>query len=151
MATNDITVGSASYSWDGKDIGSNILHQRIAATVAKPLVNGDTYQIFHIPAGAVCRAAWYIIRTLDAGGGTITVNATSTGTVAMLTTQATSGAAGSGIFPAAAAVYGGFPAAGTIDIVIGAANLTTAVFDLFVEIARCDVTAQAAAATIYAS
>jgi len=151
MAT-DRTVGSAGFSWDGKDIGCNILHKRIAATVAKPLVSGTTYNIFDIPKGAVCKGAWYIVRTTDAGTGTITVNAVSTGaTVTMITTGATSGAAYTGIFPGAGLVYKAFEVAGTIDIIIGTADLTTSVFDLFVEIADCNVTAQAALDITYAS
>jgi len=151
MSTNDITVGSAGYSWDGNNM-ITLLHQRIAATVAKPLVTGDTYQLFHIPAGSICLYGWYVVRTTDAGTGTITINAVSTAaTVPMVTTQATSGAAGTAILPATGWVGKWFEVDGTINVVIGTANLTTSVVDVFVMIVNSTVRADAAARIVYAS
>lgn len=151
MATHDITVGTASYSWDGSAM-STILHQRLTATVADPFVNGDTYQLWHIPAGCICRYGWYVVRTTDAGTGTITINAVSTAaTVPMVTTGATTGAAGTAILPANTLVGKWFEVAGTINVVIGTADLTTSVVDIFVEITNCTVRADAALDHIHAS
>lgn len=151
MATHDITIGTASYGWDGSN-AITLLHQRLTATVADPFVTGDTYQLFHIPAGSICFYGWYVVRTTDAGTGTITINATSTAaTVPMVTTGATSGAAGTAILPANSLVGKWFEVAGTIDVVIGTANLTTSVVDVFVMIVNSAVRADAALAHIHAS
>ncbi len=131
----DITKGSAGYTWDGKDI-TTVLHQRVTATVAKPLVSGTTYHIFNIPAFTFVEVGWYKIVTLDAGGGTVTLNAVSTaGTITLITTGATSGVAGTAVIPANTETHHKWcEVAGTIDIVIGTANLTTAVIDVFVKV-----------------
>jgi hypothetical protein len=151
MSTHDITVGTASRSWDGSAMITT-LHQRLTSTVADPFVTGDTYQLWHIPAGCICFYGWYVVRTTDAGTGTITLNAVSTaGTVPMLTTQAVSGAAGTAILPANTLVGKWFEVAGTIDVVIGTANLTTSVVDVFVMIIDSTVRADAALDHIHAS
>ena len=151
MATHDITVGTAGYSWDGSAM-STVLSQRITATVADPLVTGDTYQLWHMPAGTICKAGWFVIRTVDVSTGTITINATSTAaTVPMVTTGAVRGAVGTAILPATGWVYKWFEVAGTIDVVIGTANITTLVVDIYVEIMNTTVRADKALDHIHAS
>jgi len=136
----DITSSHAGFPFAGENKVS-VLQQRITATTAKPWVSGTTYHVFNIPINTLALTAWYEIVTLDAGGATVTVNFASTAaSITAITTGATSGAAGTAVIPAnTSTVHKWYEVAGTVDIVIGGANATTAVIDLFVAVVNSAV------------
>jgi hypothetical protein len=153
MASNvDIRIDTAGkdavYSADGL-YKQFILSRRIdvpaliaAGTLAATgLVSTNSYYLFNLPKWSLVKGGFIFVRTVDAGGGTITVLAGST-TYATTLSLATAGlitdASGAGFAIANILAFNTGIGTDYVKITIASANVTTAIFDVCVEVLKGD-------------
>jgi len=83
-----IAVGNAAIPWDGKEKIS-LYHQRVGATVAKPLTAGTYYKVIKIPAQSYVGKVGFTVATKDSGSSKLTVAVVDTkGRTALITSSA---------------------------------------------------------------
>jgi hypothetical protein len=123
------------------DVPALITAGTLAAT---GLVSGNTYKLFNLPKYSIVQGAFIFVRTVDAGGGTITVNTAGGATPTLCTTLslATAGividSSGAGWTIANISKYNTGGGTDYVAILIGTANVTTAIFDVVVEAIKGD-------------
>jgi hypothetical protein len=142
----------AGMPWDGKD-KEYTLHQRVTATVAKPLVTSTVYRVLNVPAGVLCTRVAYKVVTKDASSGVLTVQATSPkGSTKMITSGTLYTTAGYYAYVSSGSLAPKFfEAAGTIDIVPHTVSPTTLVIDVFAKFLDLSVNTTQDTDTVYAS
>jgi len=109
---------------------------------ASGLINTNTYTLINIPQYCIVLGAYIFVRTVDTGGGTITVN--TSGSKTLCTTLALSGlgtiidSSGAGWTIANILAYNTGAGTDYASILIGTANVTTAIFDVCLDTLHAD-------------
>jgi hypothetical protein len=107
---------------------------------ATGLVSGNSYIVLNLPKYSIVKGAWILVRTTDSGGGTVQIQDSSGSVVSYTGALAVSGAGVIGATFTIANITAYNTGGGTdyIKIVIGTANITTAIFDVCVELLKGD-------------
>lgn len=120
------------------DVPALIAAGTLAAT---GLVSTNTYYLFNLPKWSLVKGGFIFVRTVDSGGGTISVLCGSTTyatTLAISTAGLITDASGAGFAIANILAFNTGVGTDYCKITIGTANVTTAIFDVCVEVLKGD-------------